>query len=173
MNKIYNKELYYFSLITFLINPLDFISNNDGIIINLNNSHKLVIRGNIINSLENEFYIPKNIIDIVKEKFDKKICVFVELYDKYGSIGKSFFEKYIPNNKIHLFENNDYEEILNFILESNNKFKNILNFNIQYESSSIRITKEINQNILSYLNQSLKKCKDMIVYKTLKKCKVI
>ena len=65
MNKIYNKELYYFSLITFLINPLDFISNNDGIIINFNNSHKLVIRGNIINSLENEFYIPKNIIDIV------------------------------------------------------------------------------------------------------------
>lgn len=147
MNKLYDKNLYFLSLITWCLNPLDFNYTKEGIEINYDD-YKIVINGKIDSSSNFTYVLPKKKQDFIKNNFNNKLVVVTTVYDKY-----------IPIDKTNLFEDNDNSKILNFILDSKNKIKNFTNYNIQYESSQLRCTEKLDTIISELLCESLKKLK--------------
>lgn len=158
MNKLYDENLYFLSLITWCLNPLDFNYTKDGIEINYDD-YKIVINGKIDSSSNFTYVLPKKKQDFIKNNFNNKLVVVTTVYDKYGYSGKTYYDKYIPIDKTNLFEDNDNSKILNFILDSKNKIKNFTNYNIQYESSQLRCTEKLDTIISELLCESLKKLK--------------
>ena len=147
MNKLYDENLYFLSLITWCLNPLDFNYTKEGIEINYDD-YKIVINGKIDSSSNFTYVLPKKKQDFIKNNFNNKLVVVTTVYDKY-----------IPIDKTNLFEDNDNLKILNFILDSKNKIKNFTNYNIQYESSQLRCTEKLDTIISELLCESLKKLK--------------
>lgn len=158
MNKLYNENLYFLSLITWCLNPLDFNYTKEGIEINYDD-YKIVINGKIDSSSNFTYVLPKKKQDFIKNNFNNKLVVVTTVYDKYGYSGRTYYDKYIPIDKTNLFEDNDNLKILNFILDSKNKIKNFTNYNIQYESSQLRCTEKLDKIISELLCESLKKLK--------------
>ena len=158
MNKLYDENLYFLSLITWCLNPLDFNNTKEGIEINYDD-YKIVINGKIDSSSNFTYVLPKKKQDFIKNNFNNKLVVVATVYDSYGYNGRTYYDKYIPIDKANIFEDNDKLKILNFILDSKNKIKNITNYNIQYESSQLRCTKEMETRINEFLYESLNECK--------------
>ena len=158
MNKIYDRGLYFLSLITLCLNPFELNKQEEGIEVDLG-YYRLIINGGITKTIDNKHYFSKLKKGFIRTNFDKKLSFMTTVYDKYGEVGRTFFEKYIPNNKCYIFEENNFNEILDFILDSDNKIKNITNYNIQYESSQLRCTKEMETRINEFLYESLNECK--------------
>ena len=128
MNKLYDKNLYFLSLITWCLNPLDFNYTKEGIEINYDD-YKIVINGKIDSSSNFTYVLPKKKQDFIKNNFNNKLVVVTTVYDKYGYSGRTYYDKYIPIDKTNLFEDNDNLKILNFILDS----KKIYDLNKSFE----------------------------------------
>lgn len=158
MNRLYDRNLYFLALISLYLNPLNFKNIVNGVEIELDD-YKLIIQGNIIPALKN-CHLSKGKKEYIEKNFTNKISIMASICDKYGVYGRTFFEKYIPNNKFYIFEENNLDEILDFILDSDNKLKNITNYNIQYECSQLRCTENMQKNISKLLRDSFIACEE-------------
>ena len=70
MNKLYDKNLYFLSLITWCLNPLDFNYTKEGIEINYDD-YKIVINGKIDSSSNFTYVLPKKKQDFIKNNFNE------------------------------------------------------------------------------------------------------